>query len=266
MSASQANGHGLGPRACLLKADGTNCEHETAHALRLVGARPEIVPMNQLRARERRLADYDLLVVPGGFSYGDDVGAGKVMAVELMSFLADEMAEFMAAGKPMLGICNGFQVLVRTGLLPFGDLGSGAATLGDNLSGRYECRWVRMAAESDTRAAFLHELPAQMEMPMAHGEGRFWADEATLARIEAEGLVALRYVDTSGKPTHDYPANPNGALHAIAGVCDPSGRVLGLMPHPERFIEDFHHPAWRSRPSGRTPDGLAFLRAFVATA
>ncbi len=256
----------MGPLACILKADGTNCEVETAHALEQAGARAVIVPMNRLRAGEVRLADHDMLVVAGGFSYGDDVAAGKVMAVELMSFLADEMADFVAAGKPVLGICNGFQVLVRTGLLPFGELGTMSATLTENQSGRFECRWVTMAPESDTRADFLQGLPSRLEMPMAHREGRFWADDETMARLEAEGLIALRYVDSNDEPTDVYPANPNGALHAIAGVCDPTGRIVGLMPHPERFVEDVRHPAWHRRPATSEPDGLVFLRAFTALA
>lgn len=255
-----------GPRACILKADGTNCEDETRHALALAGARPEIVPMNLLRAGERRLANYDLLVAPGGFSYGDDVSAGTVMAVELATFLGDELADFVAAGKPVLGICNGFQVLARTGLLPFGALGEPSATLAQNRSGRFECRWVTMAPEPESPSAFVRALPSPIEMPLAHAEGRFWADDATLARIEDAGLVALRYLDEGGEPTLDYPANPNGARHAIAGVTDPSGRILGLMPHPERWLEPWQHPNRAHRPAGETAHGRLFFEAWVACA
>lgn len=252
------------PRVCVLKADGTNCEVETAYAFGKVGAAAEIVPVNLLRWGERRLAAYDILVVPGGFSYGDDVSAGKVLAVEIMSFLADQVGQFAAAGKLVLGICNGFQVLVRTGLLPFGELGALRATLAANGSGRYECRWVSLltTGESDLVAG----LPERIELPVAHAEGCFWADDETLTRIETEGLVALRYADAHGRATQGYPANPNGSRHAIAALADRSGRILGLMPHPERFVVRFHHPNWRRRPSGEVPHGLAFLRRLVELA
>jgi phosphoribosylformylglycinamidine synthase subunit PurQ / glutaminase len=252
------------PRVCILKADGTNCEVETGHAFALAGADPEIVPMNLLRWRERRLSDYDVLVAPGGFSYGDDVASGKVMAVELMSFLADEMRAFAAAGKPILGVCNGFQVLVRTGLLPFGELGTMRATLTTNASGRFECRWVEMRRESEP--AILSGVPDRLALPSAHAEGRFYADPDTLARIEAAGLVALRYVDRDGGPTATYPANPNGSLNAIAGLTDPTGRILGLMPHPERYVQPYQRPGWQQRPGDGVPDGLAVFRRIVAIA
>jgi phosphoribosylformylglycinamidine synthase len=252
------------PRVCILKADGTNCEIETAHAFEMAGASAEIVPMNLLRWSERRLAEYDVLVIPGGFSYGDDVSSGKVMAVELMSLLADDMREFAASGKPILGICNGFQVLVRTGILPFGELGTMQATLATNESGRFECRWVHMVRESE--AEILAGLPRRIQLPSAHAEGRFFADDATLQRIEERGLVALRYVGEDGRPTQDYPANPNGSLRAIAGITDPRGRVLGLMPHPERFVAPHQHPDRHRRPGDETPHGLAFIRRIVEIA
>jgi phosphoribosylformylglycinamidine synthase len=253
-----------GPRVCVLKADGTNCEIETVHAFNLAGGRAEVVPMNLLRSGEARLADHDVLVLPGGFSYGDDVVSGKVMAVELISFLADALADFVAAGKPVLGICNGFQVLVRTGLLPFGHLGTLSATLALNASGRFECRWVRLGRTGG--GPLVDGLPERLELPLAHGEGRFFADASTLAAIEAQNLVALRYLDPEGRATEQYPDNPNGAAHAIAGLTDPSGRILGLMPHPERFVSRFQHPAWRRRSAVQEPDGLAIFRQVLALA
>jgi len=258
---THANGR---PRACVLKADGTNCEVETAHAFDLAGARPDVVPMNRLRGGEVRLADYDILALPGGFSYGDDVVSGKIMAVELMSFLAGQIADFVAAGKPVLGICNGFQVLVRTGLLPFGELGTMRATLTPNASGHFECRWARLAPAGGSDLA--RGLPARFVLPVANGEGRFYADDATLDRMEAAGLVALRYVDAAGQPTEDYPANPNGSLRAIAGLTDPTGRIFGLMPHPERCLTPHQDPDWRRRPADEEPHGLTFFRRVVAMA
>ncbi len=258
---SSGNGR---PRVGILKADGTNCEVETAHAFELAGASAEVLPMNRLRSGEVRLADFDALAVPGGFSYGDDVVSGKILAVEMMSFLADALADFVAAGKPVLGICNGFQVLVRTGLLPFGQLGEARATLVQNQSGHFECRWTEMRRDSD--AAIVAGLPERIRLPVANGEGRFYAEPETLERIEEAGLVALRYVDAEGRPTEDYPENPNGSMAAIAGLCDPSGRILGLMPHPERFVRAQQHPDWRGRPAGERPDGLAFFEQVIALA
>jgi phosphoribosylformylglycinamidine synthase subunit PurQ / glutaminase len=255
---------GARPRACVLKADGTNCEVETAFGLNLAGAAAEIVPMNLLRSGERRLADYDLLVIPGGFSYGDDVVAGKIMAVELSTFLEGDLRAFRDAHKPIVGICNGFQVLVRTGLLPFGDLGNVTATLAQNRSGHFECRWVRLRVEGSSASAA--GLPQTIELPVANGEGRFYASDETLAMIEEAGLVAFRYADESGRATQRFPDNPNGAEHAIAGIVDPTGRIMGLMPHPERFLFRHQHPAHRDWPADRDPDGLAVLRAIVTMA
>jgi phosphoribosylformylglycinamidine synthase I len=274
-----------GPRVLILKADGTNCEVETAHGVALAGGAPDVVPVNLLRDGRRRLEDYDALILPGGFSYGDDVSSGKILAVELLTFLGDQLGRFVAARRPVLGICNGFQVLVRTGLLPFGRPGAAAATLAANASGRFECRWVRLRIER--RVGALRAMPDEIELPVAHGEGRFTAPAATLDEIEAQGLVALRYIDAGGSATQEHPANPNGSAHAIAGVSDRTGLILGLMPHPERYLTAVQHP-WRWRqpepvaalaaagpavlvaaPRGAPetePDGLAFMRGFLALA
>jgi phosphoribosylformylglycinamidine synthase len=253
------------PRVLVIKADGTNCELETSFGVEAAGGAADIVPVNLLRSGERRLSAYDALVIPGGFSYGDDVTSGKILAVELLTFLGDELTEFVAAGKPVMGICNGFQVLVRTGLLPFRDPGHAAATLAENDSGRYECRWVRMRTQgmSDLAAA----LPEIMELPVAHGEGRFFAPAHVLDRVESEQLVALRYIDDGGAPTQTHPANPNGSSRAIAAISDASGRVFGLMPHPERYLRAYQHPSRRNGSAGAADaDGLVLLRAFVSLA
>lgn len=257
------------PRVCVLYADGTNCDRETHYAFAKAGGEPELVHVNQLRSGEKKLADYHILVIPGGFSYGDDVLAGKVLAVELTSFLADQLQAFVDAGKPVLGICNGFQVLVRTGLLPDARMGDIKAALVTNDSGRFECRWVYLRVE-ESPCIFTRGLAGRLlYFQAAHGEGKFYTSPQVLRAIEGGGQVVFRYATSSGEPTAAYPYNPNGSLGAIAGICDPSGRILGLMPHPERFVEVTQHPNWR-RPEVkslfREPHGLAIFRNAVSYA
>lgn len=230
------------PPILILHATGTNRDRDAARACALAGGEPEIVHVNQLASGERSLMDYRMLVVPGGFSYGDDLGAGRLWAVALRHRLADQIDAFVAAKRPVLGICNGFQTLVKAGFLPGiadgaeGGARAQTATLTRNLSARFECRWVHLRPEAQDRCVFTRGLEGLVHCPVAHGEGRFVAqDEATLAAIEAGGLVALRYVAADGGPA-PYPANPNGSQNDIAGVCSPDGTILGLMPHPEDAV------------------------------
>jgi len=254
------------PQACLLRAEGTNCDAETFYALELAGADPRMVHVNELRARSQRLRDYQLLVIPGGFTYGDDVAAGKILAVELISFLREEIYEFVAAGKPVLGICNGFQVLVRTGLLPFREAGRVQAALIHNRSGRFECRWVRLRVE-ETPCVFTRGLAGRViEMPVAHAEGRFYAPSPVMEELETRRQIVFRYVDGAGAPTAEYPANPNGSEAAVAGICDAAGTILGLMPHPERYVRPVQHPNWRRLGISGEGHGLAIFRNAVAYA
>lgn len=248
------------PRVCILKTDGTNCDQETFYAFDKVGGDCSLVHVNQLRNGEQKLSEYQILAVPGGFSYGDDIHSGKVLSVELASFLNEQLTQFVGDGKLVIGICNGFQVLVRTGLLPFNELGTIQATLMQNDSGHFECRWTNLLVEK-TNCVFTQGMEGTVvQYQAAHGEGKFYTNEQTLKQIEDAGQVVFRYVDAqSGKPTQAYPQNPNGSLHAIAGICDPTGRVLGLMPHPERFVEQYHHPNWR-RISFLEPHGVAMFR------
>lgn len=252
------------PKALVLRAAGTNCDVETTRAFHLAGAAPELVHVNRLLAGQKRLADYSILAIPGGFTYGDDVAAGKVLAVELRSLLREEVKALLERGGLVIGICNGFQVLAKTGLLP--GINGVAATLSDNDSGRFEARWVHLAVEAPARCLWTRRLAGRsIELPVAHGEGKFVAaDMRALDAIEREQLVALRYVRPDGGEP-GYPDNPNGSWNHIAGITDTSGRILGLMPHPERFVEPAQHPR-HSRGQGRRPWGLALFRTGVAVA
>jgi phosphoribosylformylglycinamidine synthase len=254
-------------RALVLRSAGTNCDEETAAALRLGGAEPELLHVGALLRGERRLGDFDLLAFPGGFSYGDDLGAGTVLACRLRTVLSRDLEEFVGSGRLVIGICNGFQVLVRLGLLP-GWPGEKAASLIENTSGKFEDRWVSLRVEGE-RCPFLlpgpvpgpQDLPSRgpgargargsvIRLPVAHREGRFVVrDPAALERLEAGGQVALRYVAGPDDPTltTDYPANPNGSVGGIAGITNPEGNVLGLMPHPERHVHRYQEPTWTRR-------------------
>lgn len=252
------------PRIMILHATGSNRDREAAFACELAGGAPEIVHVNQVAAGERHLLDAQMLVLPGGFSYGDDLGAGKLWAVALRYRLGDELQAFVDSGRPVLGICNGFQVLVKAGLLPGTDQvesgewrveGTGTlqqVTLTRNDSARFECRWVTLQPQAGSPCVFTKGLDQAILCPVAHGEGKFVArDEETLARIEQQGLVALRYArpqeaieSSSSASSNDvgYPWNPNGSQADIAGVCNPQGTVFGLMPHPEDHILPEQHP------------------------
>lgn len=230
------------PEVCVLKTDGINCDMEMAYVFEAAGGSPETVHINQLRSGERSLGDYSALAIPGGFSYGDDIASGKVLATELTSYLSDQLQDFIDKDKPVIGVCNGFQVLVRTGLLPNRSLGKQQATLADNEIGRFECRWIDLAVGQSACRFVKPEDFNEQAIPMqtAHGEGRFFADHATINSLNVNGQVVFRYVSPDGSPAEGFPANPNGALDDIAGVCDPTGTVLGMMPHPERSISAFH--------------------------
>ncbi len=235
------------PNILVLKADGTNCDEELAFAFQLAGGDSQIVHINQLRNKEKKFSDFNILALPGGFAYGDDIVSGKILAVELTSFFSEELKKFVERKDTLtIGICNGFQVLIRTGLLPFGNLGNMDATLTNNDSAHLECRWINLKIESGSRCVFLKNLAGSSVMyQVAHGEGKFFASEDVLGNIEKEHLVTFRYIDEKGNKTQEYPKNPNGAVNAIAGITDPTGRILGLMPHPERFVRIEQHPNWR---------------------
>lgn len=248
------------PNVLILHAPGTNRDREAAWAVELAGGQPEIVHIHQLHSGERRLRDYHMLLLPGGFAHADALGAGKLLALDLRLRLGDDLAAFIAAGKPVLGICNGFQALVKAGLLPgphslrplspsLGGERWGAretCTLSFNASGHFECRWVTLRPNPASPCVFTRGLDTLIRCPVAHGEGNFVPqDDETLAALEANGQIALRYVQEDGSPANGaYPANPNGSVADIAGVCNPAGNVLGLMPHPEDHVIPQQHPRW----------------------
>ncbi len=245
------------PRVCILRAPGTNCDIETAFAFELAGARPERLHLFRLLEDPASLRDYQMLCIPGGFSYGDDVGAGVVFGSQLQGHLSDAVGEFLQSDKLVLGICNGFQVLLKARILPGGgtawppDLTQPAdATLTWNRNGRYTALWVHLNVVAE-KNVFLRGLD-RLELPIAHAEGRVATHDAeSLKHWSSAGQIALTYADPAGNESGDvadellpYPLNPNGSAGNIAGLGDPTGRVLGLMPHPERFVHATQHPRW----------------------
>jgi len=233
----------LAPRALVLRAPGTNCDAETARAFELAGGLARRVHVRALVARPELLDDVQILCIPGGFSYGDDIASGRIFALEMRMRLADALHRFRDQGGLVLGICNGFQVLLQTGLLLADSAGRPRASLAHNRTGQFIDRWVRLEVHG-RKCPFLHGLDAPFDLPIAHGEGRFVAaSRADLESFEASGQLVLRYAaDPAGRST-----NPNGAEADVAGACDATGRVFGLMPHPERFIDATQHPAWSGR-------------------
>ncbi|MHC4064026.1 MAG: phosphoribosylformylglycinamidine synthase I [Planctomycetota bacterium] len=245
----------------IVRAAGINCDAETVHAWRLAGARPRLAHVNELISRPLMLAEAQILTIPGGFSYGDDIAAGTILASRFAHSLADAVRNFIASGKLVLGICNGFQVLVKMGVLPGGCIGRSKVSLAPNTSARFEDRWVRLRVCTD-HCAFLRRSRF-IEAPVAHAEGRLVVDaEETLAALGDGRHVALRYVDDRGR-IGDYPVNPNGSIDALAGLTDDTGQVLGLMPHPERHVDRTQHPLWTRRPDEVNATGLDVFRSAV---
>lgn len=243
----------------VLRGPGTNCDQETAFAFQQAGAVTSVCHINTLTRHERRLVDYQVLVIPGGFVYGDDIGAGKVLANELKLKLGEDIQLFVNNGGLILGICNGFQVMAKAGILP--DIRQQTAspmTLGANDSGRFECRWVYLKVEKKSPCVFIQGMDS-LYLPVAHGEGKVITDMRGLREINA----ALYYTDESGNVQAGYPYNPNGSMNNIAGVCDPTGRIFALMPHPERHIRFQQHPQWTRKKSKEHGDGFAIFQNAV---
>lgn len=269
------------PRVCVLRAPGTNCDVETAHAFETCGARAQRMHLFRLLEQPGLLKEFQILCIPGGFSYGDDVGAGVVFGSSLRSHLGEEIREFLSGDRLVLGICNGFQVLMKSGILPGGSTtwppkdAVPPATLTWNLNGKYTALWVNLKV-GPTQNAFLRGID-EIELPVAHAEGRIAVREpAVLEAWRQNGQIALQYTPSAngcdaGEAGADstagllpYPVNPNGSQDNIAGLGDPSGRVLGLMPHPERFLHATQHPQWTRRQLRGEGAGLRIFRNGVA--
>jgi phosphoribosylformylglycinamidine synthase len=263
-------------RVLILTGLGLNCEAETEAGFRMVGARPERVHLlDVLEGRGApRLADYPILAFIGGFAFGDHMGAGFVFANKIRWRLYDQLLDFIERGGLALGICNGFQTMVRLGMLPGldGDYRTPRATIAPNDRLGYRDAWVRLSFDPASPCVWTRGLTA-MDLPARHGEGKFITESPELLeRLEAANQVAARYVDADGRPTMEWPHNPNGSPRAVAGVCDPSGRLFGLMPHPDAYLYPFHHPRWRRRGDERDSvastegEGLAIFRNGVDAA
>ena len=253
-------------KAVVLRAAGVNCDVETQHALTLAGAKAERIHINRIIENTALLDEYQILVFPGGFSYGDDVAAGKILANQVVHHLAQAIRKFIDDGKLVLGICNGFQVLVKTGILPGingsePDVTDQPLSITNNDSGKFEDRWVHLAPAAD-RCVFI-DPDERIYLPIAHAEGKVVAADAqTLEDVKSAGHVAFRYVDADGNEG-SFPVNPNGSMDSIAGLTDSTGRVLGLMPHPERHVHPTQHPHWRRLKQKNNPDGMIIFNNAV---
>jgi len=257
-----------GVRVIVLRTAGTNCDKETIFAFEEAGATAELVHINQLTQDEKRLSDYDILAIPGGFSYGDDIASGKILANELRFGIGDDVQKFIKNGRLIIGICNGFQILVKSGLLPniSGDFRTIEATLTLNDSAKFEDRWVYLApytgavSKRTTKCVWTEGIDDIIYLPVAHGEGKFIPkDKKILAYLKKEGMIIFEYVDEHGKKK-GFPYNPNGSVENIAGICDKAGRIFGLMPHPERHISYLQHPRWTRNKLGKYGDGFAIFK------
>ncbi len=234
--------------AIVLRVEGTNCDLEMAEALRLAGAEPRLIHMNQLLSGDVHLETFQLLAIPGGFAHGDDISAGKIFAAILKHKLGAQVKNFVDSGKPVIGVCNGFQVLVKAGILPGLDWGVQEATLAANDCGTFADRWVHLKTAQASKSIFSKGLKETLFLPIAHGEGKFMAGNELLDKLVDSGQVAFTY--SPGE-------NPNGSLLDIAGICNPAGNVLGMMPHPERFLTKYTHPYWTAMP-GLPEEGDGF--------
>ena len=251
-------------RTIVLRVDGTNCDEETVIAFRKAGSLVDLVHINELIRKEKSLEDYQILCIPGGFTYGDDIAAGKIFSVLLKYKLKDELKKFIEEGKLVLGICNGFQVLVKTGLLPAlnGLMKEQEATLAFNDCGYFQDRWVYLKHENKRNCVFTRGIKEIIYIPVNHAEGKFVAERRVIRKLEENDQIVFKYVDPEGNYA-GFPWNPNGSMDNIAGVCNPDGNVFGLMPHPEKFIHKYMHPYWTRLNLKEEGDGFKIFRNAV---
>ncbi len=249
-------------RVMVLRAPGTNADRELAFAFELAGGNARLTHINELISGAQKLADYQILALPGGFSYGDDLGAGKVQANEMRLRIFDDLKTFIERGSLILGVCNGFQALIKTGILPGPpDPALPHITLTNNDSGKFECRWVRMVVEPGTKCVWTAGME-RLESPVRHGEGKLIAGEEMAYKLRP----VFYYANSRWQPTATYPANPNGSMNNIAGLTDDTGRVFALMPHPEGFVRASQHPQWTRRHVEEPGQGLKIFQNGVAAA
>lgn len=253
------------PKILIITGYGVNCEAESQCAWERAGADPRQVHLNDLLENPSQLHDYGALMFIGGFSYADHMGSGHVFALRIKHHLRNELEKFISAGKLIMGVCNGFQVMTKMGLLPGlnGEYFEPKVALIQNECGEFQNFWVDLKLESQSACVFTEGLDG-ISLPIRSGEGKlFTAEPEILSALESSGCVAMRYVDRAGNPTQSFPANPNGSLSAIAGLCDPTGRIFGMMPHPEAYLFPENHPNWtRRKLSGDLPDEGAGLQLF----
>jgi phosphoribosylformylglycinamidine synthase I len=245
-------------RVLLIRAPGTNCDMETEFAFQQAGATTRLVHVNRLIRHEEKLSEHQILVIPGGFTYGDDISAGKILANEIKLKLGYEIRGFVDGGGLVFGVCNGFQTLVKAGILPgFTQNGRQPVTLTNNDSGKFECRWIHLVVNRDSPCVFTRGMD-RLYLPVNHGEGKFIADPEILPQLNP----VLYYADENGDTQAGYPHNPNGSMNNIAGICDATGRIFALMPHPERHIRGTQHPRWTRLGAKKYGDGFQiFLNA-----
>ena len=250
-------------KTLILRTAGTNCDLETAFAFKAAGAEAELMHINEVIKKKSILNKFQILAIPGGFTYGDDVASGKILANEIKFYLKSQISKFTKDGKFIIGICNGFQVLVKMGILP--NLNNSKthkmeSTLSLNDSGKFNAKWVYLKSSKESRQKCLwaKDLPEVVYVPIAHAEGKFIPkDDTVLKALKKNKQIVFRYSDKDGEIA-PYPHNPNGSIDNIAGICDSTGRILGMMPHPERHITYLQHPNWRRRSADEQDMGVGF--------
>jgi phosphoribosylformylglycinamidine synthase len=255
---------------CVLRAPGTNCDIETKYALEHFGCRAEVVHVNRFLEDKKDLSDYSGLVIPGGFSFGDHIRSGAILGKIVANKLGSEITKMASVGKPILGICNGFQVLVESGILPGFNGGAlkSQAALGTNTSSKFEDRWVHLRNENRGNCIFTKGVKGLTRMPVAHAEGKFILplerETEYLNYLEERDQIAFCYATDVGELAKgEYPANPNGSIADIAGICDPSGVVMGMMPHPERAFHRITYPDWTRSSAEDIGDGYLLFKNMV---